>query len=206
MFRNRGSVPNINNNIASKNGFKAPHYSNYWNGNMIVVNYDKDYLLIELISTLIIIVISIAALFFAYKMPFEDPIASTKKTFLTLQLSAIVFSVISTGFVLILTQSTKEALIKGLKTVVLISVLLLIILFGLKQYYNSIYTKETFENFYEQSEYSKSTNKKINQLTIGSAGIKIQTPKELYIEESQKGYTYFTIKLIYLLLFILLQY
>ena len=54
MFRNRGSVPNIN-NIAPKNGYKAPHYSHYWNGNMIVVNYDKDYLLIEFISTLIII-------------------------------------------------------------------------------------------------------------------------------------------------------
>ena len=143
MFRNRGSVPNIN-NIAPKNGYKAPHYSHYWNGNMIVVNYDKDYLLIEFISTLIIIAISIAALFFAYKMPFEDPIASTKNTFLTLQLSAIIFSVISTGFVSILTKSTKEALIKGLRIVVLISVLLLIILFGLKQYYNSIYMRDYF--------------------------------------------------------------
>lgn len=51
MFRNRGSVPNINiGNIGDNNlgpnqndGYNAPHYTNYWTRNYIIVTYDKGF-------------------------------------------------------------------------------------------------------------------------------------------------------------------
>lgn len=54
MFRNCGKLPDIN--IDRENeGYTVLHYSYYWAGNFIIIQYDKSFIVVELKSALIIL-------------------------------------------------------------------------------------------------------------------------------------------------------
>lgn len=217
MFRNRGEVPNINTNTDGNDsrenrGYSAPHYSHYWNGNFIIIQYDKTFVAIELISTFFILLLVSSIYLFTYKLPFEDPIATIKSNFLTAQLISIVISIIVSGLVTFFTKSSKEKLIKNLRIVALVSMLTVIIFWGIKLNINSKYNENTFGKLYEQYEQTNNINSKnSNTISIGLTGVKISSLKETYIDESIKAYHIFSVKsilymIIHILVVILLFY
>lgn len=198
MFRNRGSTPNINNN-----GYNAPHYSNYWNGRFIIIQYDKTFVAIELILTFIILVTAFSVYIFAYEVSFKDPIATMKNNFLTAQLIAIGISLGATGLVTFFTKS-KENLIRNLRIIAIISMLIIIIFSILKVKMDNKYNEDTFGKFYEEYEQSNDNYINSNKVTVGLSGIKISSLKEAYIDESINAYTNFSIKtILYMIIHIL---
>lgn len=196
MFRNRGEMPNINpgNNPSNGGGYRAPHYRNYWNGNFIIIQYDKTFVAIELISILLIVIIAVAVYLFAYNVPYKDPIATIKSNFLTAQLISIGITILATVLVTFFTKSSKENLIRNLRIVAIVSLAVFAIFFAIKLNYNSKYTENTFGEFYEQ--YERANSKNSNKISIGLSGVKILNEKDYYIDESIKAYTNFSVKTI----------
>lgn len=208
MFRNRGELPNIdistNNNNNEHRGYGVPHYSNYWRGRFIVIKYDKTFVAIELIATLIIILVAVAVYLFAYQVTFNDPIAKIKDTFLTTQLISIAVSFVLVGLVTFFSKS-KEALIRNLKIVATISLLIIFVHLGVKLHLDNKYNKEKFEEFYETYEQSNvQTNDNSKKITVGISGVKNLNAKESYVEDSINAYTNFKIKtMLYMVIYIL---
>lgn len=206
MFRNRGKLPNINNggNNGNNGGYNAPHYSHYWNGRFIVIRYDKTFIAIELIATFLILLVIFAVYLFAYPVTFEDQIAELKQTFLTGQLISIIISLVAVGIVTFFTRSSKENLIKNLRVVAILSILMIIMFFGIKLYIDSQYNENTFGEFYEKYENDNSNSKKLNTVSIGLSGIKISSFKNSYIEKNVESYTNFSIKtMLYMIIHII---
>lgn len=213
MFRNRGKMPDINNLKPDneKEGYRVPHYSNYWNGRFIIVKYDKTFVAIELISVFVILLIVFAVYLFAYKTSFEDPIATIKNNFLSAQLISIFTTIGLTGIVTFLTRSSKEKLITRLRIVAIISMIVLIVLGVIKLNINKKYNKSTFGEFYEQYEKHDDKSKNTDKISIGFSGIKVSSQKQAYIDESISAYTNFSIKAsiymgIYILVIVIILY
>ena len=192
MFRNRGEIPNIE--IPTGNdgegGYRAPHYSHYWNGGYFIIHYDKSFVAIELISWLIILLAIFAVYLFGYKVSYEDPIATIKNNFLTSQLISILISIVVSGIVTFFTRSNKENLIRNLRVVALISVAVIIVFFGIKINMDNKYNENAFGEFYEQYE------NKSNNISVKFPSLKVLNEKEAYIENSKSAYTNFSVKVI----------
>ena len=205
MFRNRGEVPNINigQEDNKSSGYSAPHYSNYWNGRFIIVNYDKSFVAISLITTFIILVTGFCAYLFAYKLPFEDPIANVKNNFLTAQLIFLLVPIILTILAVFLTKSNKENLIKYLRIIAILSLISILILWGVKFNLDNKYNNENvFASYYDEYE-GKNNDEDSKRITIGLSGINVSSPKQAYITKNKDAYTNFTIKTI---IYIFLQF
>ena len=216
MYRNRGWFPpnpmpdNQNNGEYNHHGgFRPPHYRHYRNWNFFIIYYDRKFVAIELIAILIIILTAVAVYLFAYQTSFEDPLATVKSNLLTAQLIMLGVTIVATALVTFLTKSSKENLIINLKIVATLSILVVLILFGVKIHIDSQYNNESiFEEFYEQR---KEDIGDLNKLNISSSGMKILDAKEAYIQESKSAYTNFTVKtyfyiVINILLIILIFY
>lgn len=203
MFRNREKVPDISTNSDKNGGYSAPHYSHYWNGRFIIIQYDKTFVAIELIAILIILLTVAAVYLFAYQVSFEDPIATIKNNFLTVQLISIGISLVATGLVTFLAKS-KETLIRNLRIVAIVSILIIVVFLGIKLYINSQYNEDTFGEFYEKYEQPNSNEKNLNKISFGLSGIKVSSLKEAYIDESVDAYTNFSVKtMFYMIIHIL---
>lgn len=199
MFRNRGEVPNIKAQTGNDNGnsgYSVPHYSYYPRGRFVIVRYDKNFIIIELIMMSIILLTAFAVYLFAYQFPYEDPIASMKSSFLNAQLISIGVSTVVTGLVTVLTKS-KETLIRNLRIIAIISIVIVIAFLGIKLYIDSQYNENTFEEFYKEYEEAKNDKKSTNIIGIQLSEMKILDPKENYIKESKNAYTNFSIKTIF---------
>lgn len=195
MFRNRGEIPTINTNTSEGGGFSAPHYSHYWNGRIWIINYDKSFIIIELITSLIIILTALAVYLFAYPIAFEDPIATMKNNFLTYQLVIIGVSIIATGLTTFCIRSSKEKMIKSLRIIATISIVMILISFGIKIHIDKKYnSKNAFEQLYEQ--YEQGNNKQSSKVYLKLSGFKVLDPKDTYVEECINAYTNFSIKAI----------
>lgn len=212
MYRNRGELPNINTNTGNNGngGYNVPHYSHYWNGRYVIVQYDKNFIAMELSIIFIIILTAFAVYLFAYKVSFEDPIATTKNVFLTAQLISIGMSLMATGFMTFFMKN-KEMLIRNLKIVAIVSALILVVFLGIKVYIDNIYNEEKFGEFYEKYEQHNDIVKNENKISIGLSGMKISNLKESYIDKSVSAYTNFSIKvmlyvIIHILVIILILY
>ncbi len=209
MFRNRGSVPNIeigkNGKDNDNNGYNVPHYSNYWNGNFIIIRYDKNLLIMEIIAFLIVLITVFGVYIFAYKTSFEDPLETIKKGFLNTQLVAIILSIISTGVISFFTKSSKENLIRNLRVIGIISIAIITMFLIVKLNLDKKYNQETFSKFYQQYEQNDDDDEIKNQVSVGLSGIKLTTKKQAYIEESTRAYTNFSIKtMLYIIIHIAL--
>ena len=204
MFRNRGITPNINagNGDNGPKGYSAPHYSNYWNGRFVIIHYDRSFVAISLIATAIILITAFCAYLFGYEVPFEDPIASVKSNFLTVQLVAIIATIALVSLAVFLTKSSKENLIKYLRIIAIVSLLSIIVFWGIKYYLDTQYNEDTFTTFYNEYE-AENNDENSKRLTYGLSSINISSPEQAYIKESTNAYTNFTIKV---MLYILLQF
>ena len=207
MFRNRGEVPDINTGAGESKdngGYSAPHYSHYWNRRFMIIQYDKTFVAIELISWLIILLTILAVYLFSYKVSFEDPIAQMKSNFLTAQFITIVISIIITGVVTFFTRKSKEKLIRNLIIVAIISLIVNFIFLGLKLDMDNKYNETTFGEFYEQYEQNKNNdNKNTNKIAVGLSGVKMSRLKEAYVDESVNAYTNFSVKvMLYMIIYI----
>ena len=198
MFRNRGNLPNININAGEnkgiRGGYNVPHYYRYWNGRMIVVQYDKNFIAIEVISALILLLIILAVYLFVYQVTFEDPIKTIKSSFLTAQLVTICISIALTGLVTVFSKS-KETLIGNLRIVAMISILMIAVVLGIKLHMDNKYNEETFGQFYETYEQTEDiANEKSKKISIGLSGVKMLNLKESYVKDSVNAYTNFKLK------------
>lgn len=190
MFRNRGELPNINNNSNNNTGYSAPHYSHYWNGRYFIIYYDKTFIAIELALILIIILTAIAVYLYAYQTPFNDPIISTKNSFLTTQLILIGISLLSTVLFSFISKN-KDDLVKILNVIAILSIFSIVIMFGVKMYLDNKYDENTFKEFYEKYEKSNSNS---NTMVIGFTGLKLSTYEQEYIDASINSYNKFSLK------------
>ena len=203
MFRNRGETPNIN--IGQGNnghaGYSAPHYSRYWNGRYFIINYDKSFVAISLIMTFIILITGFCTYLFAYKLPFEDPIAGVKSNFLTSQLILLATPIILTVLAVFLTKSNKQNFIKYLRIISVLSLISILILLGVKFNLDNKYNSEdVFASYYNEYE-AENNDEDSKKISIGLSGINISSPKQAYITKSKDAYTNFTIKtMIYIFL------
>ena len=196
MFRNRGKLPNINNDPNTGGGYRVPHYRHYWNGNFIIIQYDLKFIAIEVIVSFIIILTVIAVYLSSYQTSFEDPIAEVKQNFLNAQSISIIAVLVVSGLVTFLTRSSKENLIRNLRIIALIYTLSIVVFLGVKIHLDNKYNNETtFGEFYEQYETQANDNSKSLKFGLFS-GISISDPKEAYINESMSAYTNFSTKVI----------
>ena len=196
MFRNRGEVPKINfgQEDNKSSGYSAPDYSSYWNGRFIIIKYDKSFIAISLITTFIILVTGFCAYLFAYKLPFEDPIANVKNNFLTAQLILLLTPIILAVLAVFLTKSNKENLIKYLRIISILSLISILIVLGVKFSLDNKYNSEdVFASYYDKYE-EKNNDEDSKKITFGLSGINISSPKQAYITKSKDAYTNFTIK------------
>ena len=204
MYRNRGNLSNTN----QRDGYRAPHYSNYWNGRFIIVKYDKSFVAIQLVALLIVAITAFAVYLYSYKVLFYDPIASVKSTYLTAQIICLIISVALTGFATFFSKS-KENLIANLRIIATLSILMVIILFVVKFDMNNKYNEKTFSEFYDTYESPNYSEKSIKDISIRLSGMKIlnteEDYKQIYIEDSINAYMNFKIKtMIFLIAHILL--
>ncbi len=199
MFRNRGIAPNItinnannnqnnNNNSNNNGGFYHHHFGYYY-----IINYDKNFLLMEIIATLFVVIIGLIVYLWFTKYDFFDPIAAEKQNFLTFQLVTTTISMILTGAVTFLAKS-KEQLIKIIRVIGVISFCIIILTIVMKNDMNKKYTEQTFNEFYEKYEKQNEKDENEQKVTIGLTGIKLTNPKENYIEKSKAAYRNFNLK------------
>ncbi len=201
MFRNRGSVPNINiGNIGDNNsgpnqndGYNAPHYTNYWTRNYIIVTYDKGFFIWQIVAILLFLVLAFGVYLFAYKVSFNDPIAETKKEFLTIQLVSTIATIGIAGIILFFSKN-KEALVKRLTILAILIFSIICINLVIKSDLDKTYTTEKFEEFYNQYEYHEEMPKNNKKVNVGLSGVKIVSEKEAYIEQSVAAYKNFKLK------------
>lgn len=201
MFRNRGSLPNINmgnignNNIApnGNEGYHAPHYTNYRNGNYIIVTYDKGFFILQVIAIVIFLILALGVYLFAYKVAFNDPIAEMKKEFLTIQLVSSIATIGMAGAIVLFSKN-KEALTKRLAILAILIFSIICINLVIKNDLDKTYTSEKFEEFYNQYEHHEETSKNNKKVNVGLSGIKIVSEKESYIEQSIAAYKNFKLK------------
>lgn len=195
MFRNRGGTPNINpggnKGNGGRGGYRAPHYSHYWNGRFIIIRYDMTFVKISIIISLLVLIIAACALVFGYKLPFEDPIGELKNNFLTAQLITLIASIGLVILAVYFTKSSKEHLIRYLRIIALLSFISIIVFFGVKINLDNEYNETTFASFYDEDE---SEDTYSQTLSFGLSGLKISTPKQVYVDQNMDAYTYFTIK------------
>ena len=113
-------------------------------------------------------------------------------------------TILATVLVTIFTKSSKDNLILILRLIAIASVLIIVVLFGVKIYIDGQYKNDSvFAEFYQQ--YEKENDSGNKKLTVGLSGMKLQTEQQAYIESSMNSYNIFSIKsIIYMVLYIFL--
>lgn len=139
-----------------------------------------------------------------YKPTLGDFIANTKNIYLYAELIAVIVILCLTAIVSLF-SNTKEKLIKNLTRILVITIAIIVAFIGAKIYLNKKYTKEEFNQIYEE----KITNKKqeniytFNFSVNASSLIEQKSEREIFIEQSLKAYKYFSIKANLLIIVIL---
>lgn len=200
-FMGRGGFPSIeNDNIGdvqdNKNGQGYGYYRRYgYHGRLYYyIPLDNTYVIMQMILTFIILIVGVITFFAIYKSTIIDPIESTKKLFMN---SYLVILGIVLAMILInnFFSKSERALIKGLVIISSISIVIMLVFFGIKLNLDTTYTKEKFEQFYTEQNIDESSNNITkSKIDIGIGGMSIKTQKEYYIDECSKLYTIFSAK------------
>ena len=211
-FMGRGDMPSINNNIGGEenNNFDGGyrHHFGCFYRRMYYIPLDNTYVLMQMIVTFIILIVGVIAYLFIHKSSIIDPIESIKSVFMNVY-SVVLLILLGIVAIANFFSKSKEALIKKLAIILVISIVTMLVFLGIKLSYDSTYDKNKFEQFYlEQDIQEKANNSKFD---IGIGGLSIKTEKEYYIDECMEMYNIFKIKsyamlILHLLLNILLIY
>lgn len=206
-FMGRGKKPSISNkNITSIDeniDFNKP--GNYFRKRIYYYKWfrsldDK----MQIIVTFIILIAGLIA-FLTYKSNIIDPIADIKRMFINSHLIVSgVFLVLV--FIINLTSKNESHLIKRLILITVISIIVMMLFWGIKLYLDLTYNEAKFNELYIEQNIAEET-----EIDVGYTGISLKTEKEHYIDECIKLYNIFRIKsygtlCMHLLLNILLIY
>ena len=179
MNSNKGE--NLNNEDVKNTVEKKSTSSSSWKERLFIIKYDKNFLTVELFSTLFIFALIMWVSLWGNKLLFNDPIAKAKNNFFAIEIIIISLTVITTILVSLFTKN-KKTLLNYFNIIMISSILFIILLFEIKLYLNKEYTDETFSQFYEN--YSSTTQVSANHLL----------DKDTYIQKSKEAYTIFSIK------------
>ena len=154
---------------------------------------DNTYVIFQMIVTIIIFTTAGITFLYTYKPSIIDPIESTKKilinTYIIITLALLVLTILANYF-----SKDKNALIKRLIVILLLSVITILVFLGIKANMNSTYTKNKFEQIYNQ-EYSEQNSDSESKIVVSIGEIKIKSEKEYYIDECVKAYNIFSIRM-----------
>ena len=197
-FMGRGEVPSINfgnnsnDNNTNQNNKEREEEKLFALGRLYARRYyiylkeDSTYVAISVTLTLIMLITAAVAYLATYKSTIIDPIEGVKKLFLNSQLIITILLLVATVIAKIYSKS-EESLIKRLMIVFGISMLTMLIFYGIKIGLDTTYTKENEQNINENTE-TKS------QINVGINGLSIKSEKEYYIDECMELYKIFKIK------------
>ena len=174
------------------------------------VPLDNTYVIFQMIATFIIFVAAGITILATYKPSIIDPIESTKgmvlNTYIIITVALLAITLLANHF-----SKDKNALIKRLSVLLIISILTMLVFFGIKMNLDSTYTKSKFEQIYTLENGEQTSNTK-SRFDIGlTTGMKMKTEKEYYVDECLKAYNVFSIRMygavgLNILLIILLIY
>jgi len=202
-----GGLGSNNNNDNRNNGrmyYRGRFFRRYY-----YIPLDNTYVIFQMIAAIVIFTIAGIAFLTTYKPSVIDPIEDTKKiimnTYTIMTLSLLVLTLLANYF-----SKDKNALIKRLVAILLISIITILAFFGIKANLDSTYTKSKFEQIYTQ-EYGEQNSDTKSKCDIGLKGMKLKTEKEYYVDECVKAYNIFSIRIygivgLNILLIILLIY
>ena len=207
---------NLAGGLVHKNGNDASGNNNgrrYYRGGLFRMYYyiplDNTYVIFQMIAAIIIFTVAGICFVTIYKPSVIDPLENTKKlilnTYIIINLFLIVVTLLSNYF-----SKNKNALIKRLIVILLMSIITMLVFFGIKLNLDSTYNKSKFEQIYTEENVENTSDNK-SKLNIGLKGLQIKTDKEYYIDECIKAYNVFSIRMygivaINVLLTILLVY
>ena len=203
-FMGRGEVPSINfgnnsdDNNTNQNNKEREEEKLFALGRLygrryyIYLKEDSTYVAISVTLTLIMLITAAVAYLATYKSTIIDPIEGVKKLFLNSQLIITILLFGATVIAKIYSKS-EETLIKRLMIVFGISMLTMLIFYGIKIGLDTTYTKEKFEQIYNEQNINENTETK-SQINVGMNGLSVKTEKEHYIDECVKLYKIFKVK------------
>ena len=129
---------------------------------------------------------------------FPDVIENVKKLYLY---SGLLASFIITSLILVFSiwSKNKKKLISHMVFTLVLTIVTIITLFGTKAYMNSIYTKEKFEEFFQEycveNQIPERQKEKIKyDINLWKLKIEQKNLKDIYIQENMQLYQRFTIK------------
>lgn len=199
-FMGRGDFPSIEKDniggIQDNNIERHDYYRGYgyYRTFYYYVPLDNTYVIMEMIVTFIILIVGIITFFATYKSTIIDPIESTKKLFINTYLliicTLLVITLVTNFF-----SKSETSLIKRLVIISAISIITMLVFFGVKLNLDTTYTKDKFEQFYKEQNINESSNSTTkSKIDIGITGMGIKTEKEYYIDECSKLYGIFSAK------------
>lgn len=154
---------------------------------------DNTYVIFQMIAAIIIFTIAGITFIATYKPSVVDPLENSKRiilnTYIIVTLSLVVITFLANYF-----SKDKNALIKRLIAILVISIITILVFFGIKANLDSIYTKNKFEQIYIQENGEQTSDSK-SKFDIGLTGMQMKTEKEYYVDECVKAYNIFSIKM-----------
>ncbi len=169
----------------------------YYRGGLFRMYYyiplDNTYVIFQMIATIIIFTIVGITFLITYKPSVIDPLEDTKRiimnTYIIITLLLAVITILANYF-----SKDKNMLIKRLTIILSISIITILVFWGVKANLDSTYTKDKFEQIYTQ-EYGEQKSETQNKISIGLTEMQIKTEKEYYVDEYIKAYNIFGIRM-----------
>lgn len=199
-FMDRGGFPSMGNDdigsIQDDDIERYDHYRSYgyYRRFYYYVPLDNTYVIMQMIVTFIILIVGLITFFVTYKSTIIDPIESTKKLFINTYL-IIIGMLLTITLITNFFSKSETYLIKRLVIISAISIIIMLVFFGIKLNLDTTYTKDKFEQFYLEQNINESSNSNIkSKIDIGITGMSIKTEKEYYIDECSKLYGIFSTK------------
>ena len=168
----------------------------YYRGGLLRMYYyiplDNTYVIFQMIAAIIIFAVAGITFLTTYKPSVVDPLENTKRiimnTYIIIILTLVVITILGNYF-----SKDKNVLIKRLIAILSISIITILVFFGIKANLDSTYTENKFEQIYIQ-ENGENTSDTKSKFDIGLAGVQMKTEKEYYIDECVKAYNLFYIR------------
>ena len=169
----------------------------YYRGGLLRMYYyiplDNTYVIFQMIAAIIIFAVASITFLTTYKPSVVDPLENTKRiimnTYIIIILTLVVITILANYF-----SKDKNVLIKRLIAILSISIITILVFFGIKANLDSTYTENKFEQIYIQ-ENGENTSDTKSKFDIGLAGVQMKTEKDYYIDECVKAYNIFYIRM-----------
>lgn len=188
-FMGRGNMPSIGDDNTSNYNHGGPFlYGRFY----YYIPLDNTYVIMQLITTFIILITGVITFLINYKSTIIDPIENIKKTFINAHLIVIAIFLGITVIVNLFSKKESE-LISRLILTAITSIVIMMFFIGTKFYLDKTYTKTEFEKIYTEQNTDEQDNKK-NKVNIGLTGVNVKTEKEYYVDECVKLYNIFKTK------------